>query len=89
LDQSSLQSFAGLAELTSTALNKLSAQRIMEKRLDALQTLNTISQAVSIETNIEGLYQVTHQEVNRLMGEVDFLIATYEPSNNTIKIPYM
>jgi GAF domain-containing protein len=89
LNQASLQSFAGLAELTSTALNKLSAQRIMEKRLDALQTLSSISQAVSIETDIEGLYQVIHREVNRLMGEVDFLIATYDPTNNTIKIPYM
>ncbi len=89
VNQSSLQSFAGLAELTSTALNKLSAQRIMEKRLDALQTLSSISQAVSIETDIEGLYQVVHREVNRLMGEVDFLIATYDPTNNTIKIPYM
>jgi transcriptional regulator with GAF, ATPase, and Fis domain len=89
LNQSSLQSFAGLAELTSTALNKLSAQRIMEKRLDALQTLNSISQAVSIETDIDGLYQVVHREVNRLLGEVDFLIATYDPTKNTIKIPYM
>ncbi len=61
----------------------------MEKRLDALQTLNSISQAVSIETDIEGLYEVVHREVNRLMGEVDFLIATYDPTNNTIKIPYM
>jgi transcriptional regulator with GAF, ATPase, and Fis domain len=89
MNTSSLQSFAGLAELTSVALNKLSAQRIMEKRLDALQTLSTISQAVSIETKIDGLYQAIHQEVNRLLGVVDFLIATYDPSNDTIKIPYM
>ena len=86
---SSLQSFSGLADLTSVALNKLSAQRIMEKRMDALQTLSTISQAVSIETKIDGLYQAIHQEVNRLMGPVDFLIATYDLSNDTIKIPYM
>jgi len=89
LNQGSLQSFAGLAELTSTALAKLSALRIMEKRLDALHTLNTISQAVSVETNIQGLYQVIHQEVRRVMGEVEFLIATYDPAGNTIQIPYM
>ena len=65
LSQASLQSFASLAELTSMALTKLSALRIMEKRMDALQTLNTISQAVSVETNIEGLYKVIHQEVAR------------------------
>jgi GAF domain-containing protein len=89
LNQATLQSYAGLAALTSTALTKLAAQRIMQKRMDALQTLNTISQVVSIETDIEGLYQVIHQEVNRLMGEVDFLIAIYDQSSNMIKIPYM
>ena len=89
LNQTSLQSFAGLAELTSTALTKLSAQRIMEKRMDALQTLGNISQAVSVETSIDGLYQVIHREVTRLMGEVEFLIANYDPVKNTIQIPYM
>jgi len=35
------------------------------------------------------LYQVIHQEVRRVMGEVEFLIATYDPAGNTIQIPYM
>lgn len=89
LDQAVMGSYAVLAELTSTAFEKLSALQIMEKRMEALHTLNVISQAVSMETDIFGLYKVIHQEVVRVMGELDFLIATYDPAEKTIQIPYM
>ena len=89
LEQAVIESYVVLAELASTALEKLSTQQILEKRMDALQTLNVISQAVSMETDIFGLYKVIHQEVMRVMGELDFLIATFDPAENTIQIPYM
>lgn len=89
LDHLVMQSYASLADLASTALGKFSALRQMEKRMDVLQTFTVISQAVSMETDISGLYKTIHQEVTRVMGELDFLIALYDPSENTIQIPYM
>jgi GAF domain-containing protein len=89
LDPSVVQSYAALAGLVSTALEKWSAVRLMEKRMDALQTFTAISQAVSMETDISSLYKIIHQEVTRVMGELDFLIATYDPAEQTIQIPYM
>jgi GAF domain-containing protein len=89
LTDTAIQPYASLSELTSTALEKVYALQTVEKRLSALQTLNTISQAVSIETNLQTLYQSVHNEVNQIMGDVNFLIALYDKDTNTISIPYL
>ncbi len=84
-----LQSYASLTELTTTALEKVHASQRLEKRLAALQTLNAISQAVSIETDLNVLYQVIHREVDNVMGSVNFAIATYDNVTDMIEIPYL
>ena len=89
LTQNILQSYSSLAELTTTALDKVYAAQHLEKRLMALQSLNAISQVVSAETDLMGLYQVIHREVVNVMGEVTFAIATYDAQADTISIPYL
>jgi GAF domain-containing protein len=87
--QNTLQSVASLAELTSTALDKVNTAQNMEKRLNALQSLNAISQAVSVETDLMALYQVVHREVINVIGNVNFAIATYDAASDTIHVPYL
>jgi GAF domain-containing protein len=84
-----LQPFYSLAQLARTAIEKILAQQQAERHLSALQSLNTISQAVSVETDLYTLYQAIHQEVKALMGEVDFAIATVDPKTELIHIPYL
>lgn len=87
--QSVLRAYASLAELAATALEKVHAMQRMEKQMAALSTLNTISQAVSVETDLMSLYQVIHREVIDVMGNVNFAIATYDKDSDTITVPYM
>lgn len=84
-----LQSYASLAELSATALDKVRASQRMFKQMNALATLNTISQAVSVEADLKTLYQVIHREVIGVMGNVNFAIAIYDQESDTITVPYM
>ena len=89
LTERSIQPYASLSEQTTTALEKVYALQKVEKRLNALQTLNSVSQAVSVETDMQSLYRSVHNEVTQIMGEVNFIIALYDNQSNMIHIPYM
>lgn len=89
LTKEMLQPYASLCEQTSTALEKVLALQNVEKRLAALQTLNSISQAVSVETDLPSLYRSVHQEVTQVMGNLSFIIAIYDKQTNQVSIPYM
>jgi len=89
LSDTSIQPYASLSEQTTTALDKVYALQKVEKRLTALQTLNTVSQAVSTETDMQSLYRSVHNEVTQIMGEVNFIIALYDKHSHMINIPYM
>lgn len=84
-----LRPYTNLADMTTTALEKVNTSQRLEKRLAALETLNIISQVVSVETDLMELYKVIHREVTDVIGDVSFAIATYDPINDTITIPYM
>jgi GAF domain-containing protein len=84
-----LQAYVSLAELTSTALEKVSASETLFHRIAALQAFNTISHLVSTKTDLQDLYQKIHSEVNKVLGNIDFIIAIYNPISDTIEIPYM
>ncbi len=87
--QNTLQSYASLAEITSASLDKVYTSQRMEKRLTALQSLNAVSQAVSVETDLMALYQVVHREVISVIGNVNIAIATYDAQTDTIEVPYL
>ena len=89
LDISTIQSYTNLAQLTSTALERVGAFETVERRMRALQALNAISQLVTTRTNLNELYSQIHAEINRFIGNVDFIIALYDSQTDTIQIPYM
>ena len=61
----------------------------LEKRLTALQALNTVTQAISNEPDTQSLCQSVHQEVKKVFGDINFLIALFDEKTNLIHIPYM
>jgi GAF domain-containing protein len=89
LNQATLQPYASLAQLSATALEKINALQRLEKRLAALQALSAVSEAISVETDLNMLYRAIHHEVARLMEAVNFAIALYNPASQMIHIPYL
>ncbi|GAB4527077.1 MAG: hypothetical protein Fur0018_12550 [Anaerolineales bacterium] len=89
LGMAALQPYVSLAEFAGVTLEKISVIRDSQEQISNLSVLNTISQAISTEIDLERLYSVIHQQIKRLMGEVAFYIAIYEPKTETIQIPYL
>jgi GAF domain-containing protein len=88
LNQSTLQPYVNLAEFTATVLEKLQALQMMEKRVRALQTLESLGQAISSDTDLGSLYRLIHDKIVEVMGQVEFLIALYDPQTDRVEIPY-
>jgi GAF domain-containing protein len=88
LTPTSLRVHASLAEMASIALDKVHAVDNMEKRLTVLQTLDSVSKTISMETDLDNLFLVTHQQVVNVMGDINFLVALYDEKTNSIEIPY-
>ncbi len=75
-------------DLTAAGREQAQAQAVQEV-LDELRALNAVSQAISIQTGLDALCQVIYDAVLQFMGEVDFLVALYDPEQGQIQIPAM
>jgi GAF domain-containing protein len=78
-----------LIEITKTSLERITALNTITDRFTELQTINAVSQTISTETNLNQLYEVIHQQVVNVMGDINFFIALYSEVDSTIEIPYM
>jgi transcriptional regulator with GAF, ATPase, and Fis domain len=83
-----LQPYTYLVEMISTALQKVQALESMQKRLRELQTLDAVSQAVSSATDLNRLFQILHQQLDQVMGTVEFYVALFDVKTQTVHIPY-
>lgn len=90
LESTRLVPYSNLAELITNMLAKLQAQIEMQRRLTEMETLWTISQTMSLETDLSVLYETIHRQVEHVMGELSsFAIALYDKNSDQIRIPYM
>lgn len=62
--------------------------KAMEKRLVVLETLDLVNKTISAETNLDSLFKLVHEQINKVIGDVDFLIALYSTEKNSIEIPF-
>lgn len=87
-DANSLQTFISLADLLPIAYDKVKSTRAVQQRLRELETIASTSENISAANDINALYRIIHQNLRQVIGEVEFLIATYDAENNTIRVPY-
>lgn len=88
IDESTLQFLTSLVDLASTSLQRVKYLEAMERRFARLEVLDSISRSITFETDIHTLYRVIHEQITRVMGDIDIIIATYDPDTNSIEIPY-
>lgn len=85
----SLEPYNSLIDITRTALEKVSALGLTQQRLTELETISTVGQSIATETDLQALYEIIHNQIIQAIGNIYFLIALYETSENTIEIPYL
>jgi len=89
LTHAALEPYVSLIHITKTALEKVKALESIRQRLAELETISTVGQSISTETNLDNLYQIIHRQIVQVMGEVNFMIARYDASTDMIEIPYL
>mgnify|MGYP005838511903 FL=1 len=88
LTPNSIQPYIYLASYTTTAIEKIITRQHLQRRVTALQSLASISQAISVVTDLNELFDTIHEQVMQVVGEVDLAIALYDPVSDMISIPY-
>jgi len=83
-----LQPYSNLIELMTNSLEKVRALDITQKRLNEMEILNNLSREVAQQTNLESLYNIIHQHIKEIFGEVDFLLALLDIEKRQIRVPY-
>jgi len=84
-----ISNIRNLVDIAATSLEKIRLLHTTSGLLTELETINTVSESISTETNLELLYQVIHQQIIQVMGPVNFYIAHYSEEMGSIEIPYM
>lgn len=90
LTETSLQPFAYLFEVITTTLDRFHILETLQHRVSELQTISSVSQAISAETDVYQLYHLLHQQVMQIIGsDISFLVANYSAKEQMISIPYI
>ncbi|TLN26669.1 GAF domain-containing protein, partial [bacterium] len=90
LSSARLQPYASLAEVASTSFDRFAVMKTLQERLNELQVLEYVGQAVSAETEPQHLFRTLHEVVADQMGsDLSFTVALYNAKTNLIEIPYM
>ncbi len=84
-----VQPYLSLTDLATVALEKIDAIKGTQEQVSNLAALNKISQAIATETELSRLYEVIHQQIKRVLGDVTFYIALHDARTGFIHIPYL
>jgi GAF domain-containing protein len=90
LSSTRLQPYASLAEVASTSLDRFSVMKTLQERLNDLQVLEYVGQAVSAETDPLQLYRTLNDIIfDQIGNDISFAVAIHNSKENLIEIPYM
>jgi GAF domain-containing protein len=83
-----LDPYINLVGFISTSIQKVKANESTTRRLNLLETLDSISKTIPLVTNVDDLYLSIHQQISDSMGDINFMIALYDGETELIEIPY-
>ena len=58
------------------------------RRVQELEVINRVSQAVSQMLRMDTLFRVVHRQINQVIGETDLSIALYDDETEFVEVPY-
>ncbi len=58
------------------------------RRVQELEVINRVSQAVSQMLRQDTLFRVVHRQINQVIGDTDLSIALYDEESNMVEVPY-
>ncbi|MFH2103888.1 MAG: GAF domain-containing protein [Chloroflexota bacterium] len=83
-----LPPFSTIAELIASSLDHVRQQKLIEGRLNELETIARTSQIITSTADITNLYTILHEQIRYRMGDVGFSVARYDSNTDSIHMPY-
>jgi GAF domain-containing protein len=88
LTPTSVRPLTPITESIISALERLELLHTTTDRLNELGTLNRISQSISQALDLQGLFEIVHEQIRNAMGDLDVIISLYEPGRDLLTFPY-
>lgn len=88
LNSTLIQPYVNLAELISVTLEKADAIKQTDKHLREVESLASISEAISTSSDLPSFFTALHEKVKQVIGDFSFIVALYDDKTDTINIPY-
>jgi GAF domain-containing protein len=88
LTSAAVQPYVNLADIISITLDKIEAAKQTEHRLNEMEALISVNEAISSTTDLHSFFEVLHEQVKRVIGDYSFIIALYDEKKDTISIPF-
>ncbi|MEN4013320.1 MAG: GAF domain-containing protein [Chloroflexota bacterium] len=89
LSAQNMQPFLHLSQTLNATTQRLAEIRSLQNQMKAYESLASLSQAVSAESNLRALYQLVHEKITTQIGkDLSFSIAIYDDRKKQIFFPY-
>jgi hypothetical protein len=66
-----LEPFHNLIQLAAVAINRIQSERTTQRKLAEMQTMAHLTQAISIETDLNELLRQLHRQTENVLGELN------------------
>lgn len=83
-----IQPYINFADLVSIILEKTDAERKTEKHLKEVESLASVSEAISTSSDLPTFFAALHEKIKQVIGGFSFMVALYDERNNTISVPF-
>jgi GAF domain-containing protein/HAMP domain-containing protein len=83
-----IQPYINFAELVSIILEKTDAEHETEKHLKEVESLASISEAISTSSDLPTFFTALHEKIKHVIGNFSFMVALYDERSNTISVPF-
>jgi PAS domain S-box-containing protein len=85
-----LQPFGNLVEVVSSSLERLDVLQTLQRRLNELQTLASVGEAITQETDLKKLFEVLYAQISKSVGgNIEFSLSLFDEKLFQIETPYL
>ena len=89
LSTQSVRPYTNISGMMSAAMEKAEILTTAQIRLAELEALATFNQTILSTTDVNVFYATLQEQVRRVIGDFNLVVAMYDAKTNSISIPYL
>lgn len=89
LTKKALHPYSNAVQLANIVLEQAAAIKQVEALSVASESATEMSQSLAASGNLEDIFSILHEQVRQTIGDYSLMIALYDETTNSIRIPYV